>query len=50
VVQLGEAVRVELGEQEPRFGDPREGEIARDREERLAQRRAVVYLGHEAAP
>jgi len=28
----------------------REGEVARDREERRAQRRAVVYLGHEAAP
>jgi hypothetical protein len=50
VVQLGEAARVELGVEEPRLGEPGEGEVARDLEERLAQRRAVVYLGHEGAP
>ena len=50
VLQLGEAPRLERVEEKPRLGDPREGEIARDLEERRAQRRAVVYLGHEAAP
>ena len=49
-MQLGEAPRLERVEEEPRLGDPREGEVARDLEERRAQRRAVVYLGHEAAP
>ena len=47
MVQLGEASRLELLEEEPRLGDPREREVARDLEERRAQRRAVVYLGHE---
>src|SRR4029453_6478570 len=50
VLQLGEASRLERVEEKPRLGDPREGEVARDLEERRAQRRAVVYLGHEAAP
>ena len=50
VVQLGEASRLERLEEEPRLGDPREREVARDLEERRAQRRAVVYLGHEWAP
>jgi hypothetical protein len=50
VVELGEASRVERVEQQPGLGDPREREVARDLEECRAQRRAVVYLGHEAAP
>ena len=50
VVQPGEAARLELGKEEPGLRDPREGEVARDRDERRAQRRAVVYPGHERAP
>ena len=50
VLQLGEAPRLERVEEEPRLGDPREGEVASDLEECRTQRRAVVYLGHEAAP
>ena len=50
MVQLGEAARLQVGEEESRLGDPREGEVARDGEQRLTQRRAVVHLGHEAAP
>ena len=36
VMQLGEASRLERVEEEPRLGDPREGEVARDLEERRA--------------
>ena len=50
VGQLGETPGIERGEEGARLGDPREGEVARDLEERHAQRRAVVYLGHDAAP
>ena len=46
VMERGEAPRLELGEEWPRFGDPREGEVARDLEECRAQRRAVVCLAH----
>ena len=48
VVQLGEASRVELVEEAPRLGDPREREVARDRGQRRAQSRPVVNLPHEA--
>ncbi len=50
VVKGGEPSRLEVHEEAPRLGDPREREVARDLEECCAQRRAVVYLGHERAP
>jgi hypothetical protein len=50
VRELREPARRELGKEETRLRRPRERQVARDREQRLAQGRAVVHVGHEAAP